>query len=119
MKTLAVGAINGYQKYISPYKGFCCAHRVYHGEDSCSQYAKKAVAEHGLWKAISKVRKRFAECREANRLIKHRAMLMSQEEKEIGLNDIVQGIRVIKEGCNAAVHVCDLSLASADCCSSL
>jgi hypothetical protein len=34
--TLAYKAVRGYQRYISPYKGFLCAHYQLHRETSCS-----------------------------------------------------------------------------------
>lgn len=42
MKAPALGAIWVYQNFISPYKGFSCAHRVVHGGDGCSGFAKTA-----------------------------------------------------------------------------
>lgn len=61
-RSLAV-AITGYQKYISPYKGFCCAHRVKHGGMSCSEYVKQALLHHGIWPAIPDIKQRFQECK--------------------------------------------------------
>lgn len=58
-------AITGYQRYISPYKGFCCAHRVKHGGVSCSEYVKQTLLHHGVWRAIPDVRQRFKECKAA------------------------------------------------------
>ena len=59
---LSISAINLYQRYLSPHKGYCCAHRVYTGEDSCSQYAKVAIAEHGLFSAFPLIREQFDRC---------------------------------------------------------
>ena len=67
---LAVTAISGYQKFISPHKGFACAHRVLYGCDSCSQYFKRVIAEEGILTAIANARGRFQECREANEILK-------------------------------------------------
>jgi len=58
-------AIAGYQRHLSPYKGFCCAHRVRHGGVSCSEYVKQAVLAEGLWRALPDIRRRFAECKAA------------------------------------------------------
>lgn len=69
---LAVTAISGYQKFISPHKGFSCAHRVLYGCESCSQYFKQVIAKEGIITAISNARGRFQECREANEIIKKR-----------------------------------------------
>lgn len=69
---LAVTAISGYQKFISPHKGFSCAHRVLYGCESCSQYFKQVIAEEGLLTAIANAKGRFQECREANEILKKR-----------------------------------------------
>lgn len=61
----ATSFISFYQRYISPHKGFRCAHRVYHGGQSCSAYAKTAVQSHGLGAAIPLIRQRFADCSQA------------------------------------------------------
>ncbi len=69
---LAVTAISGYQKFISPHKGFSCAHRVLYGCESCSQYFKQVIAEEGIITAIARARERFQGCREANEILKKR-----------------------------------------------
>jgi Putative membrane protein insertion efficiency factor len=78
--SLAIAAITGYQRYLSPYKGFRCAHRVLHQGESCSQYVKREVQAEGLLVALRRSRSvsgresrvRFAECKEANRFIQTR-----------------------------------------------
>jgi putative component of membrane protein insertase Oxa1/YidC/SpoIIIJ protein YidD len=71
-RSLAVTAITGYQKFISPHKGFACAHRVLYGCESCSQYFKRVIAEEGIFTAIANAKGRFQECREASEIIKQR-----------------------------------------------
>ncbi|WP_369292796.1 membrane protein insertion efficiency factor YidD [Variovorax sp. J22R115] len=43
-----MAAIDGYQRFISPYKDFGCAHRVRTGRASCSRFAKRAIARLGM-----------------------------------------------------------------------
>ena len=62
---LALGAIWGYQQYISPRKGFRCAYSIHHGGTGCSGYAKFAIREHGLWQAIPFIRQRLRDCKTA------------------------------------------------------
>ncbi len=59
--SLAIAAITGYQRYLSPHKG-----------ESCSQYVKREVQEEGLLLALRQSRLRFAECKEASRIIQTR-----------------------------------------------
>ena len=54
--------ITAYQRYVSPYKGFCCAHRVAHGGLSCSAYAKRQLLRRGIGEAARRMRMRFAAC---------------------------------------------------------
>ncbi|MGA0539995.1 membrane protein insertion efficiency factor YidD [Neotabrizicola sp. VNH66] len=61
----ALLAIGAYQRHLSPRKGYACAYRVAHGGTGCSGFAKAAIAEAGLWRAIPAIRARFAACRDA------------------------------------------------------
>lgn len=61
----AITLINGYQKYISPYKGFKCAHAAYYQGDSRSVAIQNIITETGVIDGYPLIRKRFAECRAA------------------------------------------------------
>lgn len=65
LSRLALAAIAGYQRHLSPRKGYACAYRVAHGGMGCSGFAKVAIADHGLRRAIPAIRLRFAACRDA------------------------------------------------------
>lgn len=62
MTWLAIKAINFYQKYISPYKGFRCAHGIATGEISCSGYGKKVIKKFGLFTGLKLLNRRFYDC---------------------------------------------------------
>ncbi|WP_373536730.1 membrane protein insertion efficiency factor YidD [Microcoleus sp.] len=79
LRQLAVASI-GYQKHISPRKGFSCAHRVLYGGESCSQYVKGAIAKLGCFGAIKASRRRFAACKRANQILKARLSSESGSE---------------------------------------
>lgn len=68
----ALSLIWVYQRYISPRKGFSCAHRVLHGGPGCSGYAKHAIQDHGLFAAVPLVRQRFRDCKTAYETIQER-----------------------------------------------
>jgi putative component of membrane protein insertase Oxa1/YidC/SpoIIIJ protein YidD len=68
-RRIVVTAITGYQRYISPHKGFKCAHRVLHGGESCSGYVKRQIAENGLKTGFFRTRHRFKACKEANQVL--------------------------------------------------
>ena len=77
----AAAAIRAYQRWISPYKGFRCAHRVLHGGHSCSEYARLAVLQHGVAGAWPGVRQQFRACHRAFRALREqrRAVLSSSD----------------------------------------
>lgn len=77
---IAIALIGGYQKHISPQKGFSCAHRLLHGDESCSQYIKRLIAQEGLVEAIRASQQRFQVCREANQILKARYSYRCQNE---------------------------------------
>jgi putative component of membrane protein insertase Oxa1/YidC/SpoIIIJ protein YidD len=69
---LACWLIDLYQRYISPRKGFCCAYRVRHRRrDSCSQYAKRAIAKLGLLPGVRLLGRRFDKCATACKTLRH------------------------------------------------
>jgi uncharacterized protein len=65
LNSVTLSLIAGYQKHLSKYKGFRCAHNVLHKHGSCSEWAVKTIETEGALSMISKIRKRFIECNEA------------------------------------------------------
>jgi putative component of membrane protein insertase Oxa1/YidC/SpoIIIJ protein YidD len=63
--TLAYKAVRGYQRYISPYKGFRCAHYQLHRETSCSGHFRDLLSQYGLSGALRLFPHRLVECRDA------------------------------------------------------
>ena len=56
------GCIVVYQKFISPYKGFRCAHATLHEGLSCSEYGKRSIQQHGVIEGVFLLKTRFEEC---------------------------------------------------------
>lgn len=63
LSSTAIWSIQFYQRFISPYKGFRCAHATLHKGDSCSQAIKKIILEQGVWNSKTLIKVRFAQCR--------------------------------------------------------
>lgn len=59
---LALAAIAGYQRWISPYKGFRCAYRAHTGRCSCSQLGARAIRRFGTLDGIGVLRERLYRC---------------------------------------------------------
>jgi putative component of membrane protein insertase Oxa1/YidC/SpoIIIJ protein YidD len=81
-RQISINAITGYQRYISPHKGFRCAHRVLHGGESCSGYVKRQIAENGLKTAFFKTKQRFQSCKKANQVLILRSQIEHPELPE-------------------------------------
>ncbi len=62
MRATALLAIRFYQRFISPYKRFDCAYRVYTGRRSCSVLGFRAIRRFGLFQGIGVIRKRTYLC---------------------------------------------------------
>lgn len=62
--------IRGYQRYVSPYKGYTCAHRATYGADSCSEFGKKVFAEEGWQSGLRCLGARFRACHVAGRFLR-------------------------------------------------
>ena len=113
LRSLALLAIGGYQRYVSPYKGFCCAYRSYTGHQSCSALGYRAIRKYGVWSGLTVLRKRFDRC--ATAFSRHRALAQARQSQS-GYCDI---------GCPCDVPSCDLpsldcahgASGAVDCCS--
>ncbi len=62
--------IDLYQKYLSPYKGYCCAYKVYHDDISCSEFTKNSIKNLGFFQATSIIKERFKDCKISSEKIK-------------------------------------------------
>ncbi|MCZ2202268.1 MAG: membrane protein insertion efficiency factor YidD [Cylindrospermopsis raciborskii PAMP2012] len=71
IRFIFVSLINGYQKYLSPYKGYSCAHRILHQGESCSQYVKRSLLQQDLQTAIKLSQQRFVDCSKAAQVLSH------------------------------------------------
>ncbi len=60
---LALLAIRGYQRWLSPYKGFHCAYRVYHsGSEGCSGYGRRVIGRYGVFTGYRLLQRRMGDC---------------------------------------------------------
>lgn len=65
MQGIALGLIDFYQRRLSPHKGYRCAHRVYHGSVSCSEYGRQVIQARGLFAGLTLIAGSIQECRSA------------------------------------------------------
>lgn len=67
MKALALAAIRGYQRFLSPLKGFSCAFRVFTGADGCSAYGYRVIERFGVRRGLGLLDRRLALCGHVHR----------------------------------------------------
>ena len=60
---MALLAVRLYQRFVSPHKGFACAHGVLTGELSCSDAAADALSRLTFSKAVLEIHHQFNKCR--------------------------------------------------------
>ena len=65
LKPTSLGAIEGYQRLISPHKGYRCAHGVLYGGASCSEFGKRAIQKYGMAGGLILLRQQFRDCHDA------------------------------------------------------
>jgi len=65
----AIGLIRSYRRWISPHKGFRCAHHALHGAGSCSTFGLAMFQTHPFGHAFALLRARFKDCRQAYRVL--------------------------------------------------
>jgi len=58
-----------YQRTLSPRKGWSCAHRVAHGDASCSAAVRKLVRQRGVVRSVVPTAVRFVACYRAALLL--------------------------------------------------
>jgi putative component of membrane protein insertase Oxa1/YidC/SpoIIIJ protein YidD len=69
LNQIAIKAIRLYQQYLSPRKGYCCAHNVLHQNGSCSSWAIEVIETKGALAMVSQFGSRMAECNEASKVL--------------------------------------------------
>lgn len=66
-RRLALTLIRAYQRWLSPHKGFVCAHRARLGGPSCSQAGARLIQRRGLRGGLPLLRERLLRCGAAHR----------------------------------------------------
>ncbi|NJK99772.1 MAG: membrane protein insertion efficiency factor YidD [Spirulinaceae cyanobacterium SM2_1_0] len=112
---LAIAAIQGYQRYLSPHKGFRCAYRVCYGGESGSGYVLWQIRDRGLRDAIRPSRQRFAACRVASEESRrHRDHCCQRGANWCDCGSISDGLDFDCDGLDCDLGGCDI-LDCGDC----
>jgi putative component of membrane protein insertase Oxa1/YidC/SpoIIIJ protein YidD len=68
-QTTSISLIDLYQRKLSPYKGFVCAHNALFRQGGCSGFAKAQIASKGVVFGLQALVKRFRECAVAAKVV--------------------------------------------------
>jgi putative component of membrane protein insertase Oxa1/YidC/SpoIIIJ protein YidD len=98
-------AIDAYQQFVSPYKGFRCAHRALHGGQSCSEFARRVAMIKGVAAVPAMLQRRFAECAAAVQVLDYD----SREQLRWRKDDGRRRRKSIWDNCDPTPSSCDVS----------
>lgn len=104
-------AIRDYQRYISPHKGFSCAHRKLYGKVSCSGYFRESVAKEGLSKSLQLFPDRLAECKEAHTILQSQKFGSKKNSEKNKEQKIKEVHNTEQSGCD-----CGSAIDPSNCC---
>lgn len=77
----ALLAIGGYQRWVSPHKGYRCAHGALYGT-SCSEFGEQAIRDYGLIGGLILLPQQFRDCSRAAARIRSGACPISGTRAE-------------------------------------
>jgi len=98
-------SIKIYQRKVSPKKGYCCAHAVYYGGDSCSEFGYKAIHERGLIYFITSMCSRILVCRKSAIMLSEQNIENDSPDEKKDNNDKINGKEATKQ-----IAACCLSI---------
>ncbi|RYZ97503.1 MAG: membrane protein insertion efficiency factor YidD [Moraxellaceae bacterium] len=76
--------INGYQRHLSPIKGFKCAAGQLYGDSTCSAVVKQIVQTQGFIQGLPAIQQQIKRCHHAARQIKTDAASSAQTQPQVG-----------------------------------
>lgn len=70
LRIIAALPIHAYRKWLSPKKGYKCAHNMLHSTGSCSDRVLSIIQNKPLLKWRSLIKNQFSECKTSARVIR-------------------------------------------------
>lgn len=108
----ALALIGAYQRWISPHKGFRCAHAVQTGRRGCSTLGARAIRRRGLWNGLGMLACRLDACALSHEQLRTRRH--TRPHAQSGSCDLDCGGCDAFDSCDVAECACD-TLDCADC----
>jgi putative component of membrane protein insertase Oxa1/YidC/SpoIIIJ protein YidD len=84
--------IQFYQRYISPYKGFRCAHAAYYHGDSCSGAVSKIIRRQGLVNGFIAIKNQFSRCSQAYLALKQKIPKRKKDNSSLAADCVLSGV---------------------------
>jgi len=72
-----------YQRYISPHKGYSCAHSALHGNLSCSSWAIQVLEKQKFYLFFPLMKRRFHACNQAYKDLKKKKSAINKDSDNI------------------------------------
>lgn len=84
LNSLILNTINGYQRHLSPIKGFKCAAGQLYGDSTCSAVLKQIVQTEGFINGLPAIQQQIKRCHQAARQLKTNPVSSSLEQPQVG-----------------------------------
>jgi uncharacterized protein len=107
MAQIVSDGIRFYQQYLSPYKGFRCAHRALHGRTSCSEFARRAVVRYGPARMVELLERRLSRCASAAKAMHYQSQSKRENRSHTGIDTCADNI-----GAEACWGISDIGCAA-------
>ncbi|APW59190.1 membrane protein insertion efficiency factor YidD [Paludisphaera borealis] len=108
--------IRGYQRHLSPRKGYSCAHRVKHGGESCSEFARNIFAHEGWRAGLGSLQARFVACHAASRSLNADRLNQRLYDEDFDIPLGVESKDPAKSGPEQEESACRGDQETAECC---
>ena len=109
---IALGMIDLYQRWVSPRKGWRCAHALHTGRRGCSALGARAIRRHGVWRGLGVLRRRFDACALSHQYLQ--AQHRIRPNAQAGFCDAdCSGLDGCDSGC--AGNACDVASSCGNC----
>lgn len=110
LNPIAVTAIRLYQRYLSRYKGFRCAHRALHHKWSCSEFGRRAFARYPWLTAHALLQRRFDACKRAYAAVRNRSAALAATTTDASKEDAGERDAKKRAWKDRAADACDPGL---------
>jgi len=70
VERISLQVLTGYQRHVSPLKGYRCASGQLHGDTTCSRFAVDTIQQVGILAATPKILAQLQRCQQAGQALR-------------------------------------------------